>query len=409
MHSSDRIAKNLSVINLACIEGSLMRNLNIKSLVVMGVMLTAQCALAQLTMKDGIASIEDPILLGDGRFEDYATEVAPVPRELLKRTPTQKEEKLIGKLEGLLKSTRAKAFAMVDGGKVVWTGYQDAYLMHERFVSMSVSKSILSVATGVAICKDKLSFDTKAVDLVPELKDKDLGQALIKHLLTMTSGTWEGNSDSSILSQEQRMLLMTGSMNLLQVLTTDLVSSGVQGFFSPKRKPGDVFAYRSTDPLLLAIMLERATGLPYGKFLADEILIPAGISQPAFSGRDMSGFPRADGVLRMKLDDWIRVAIWIKEQSTAETCLGSYLRDATQQKVANRVKSNYPQRLKGYGYFFGLDNEYAPDTYWAVGFAGQEIGWSRNSQKIVLGFANSDLHIKEFEKIYGEWLVDNSH
>lgn len=396
----------MSVINLANGEGVTMQSLIFKSLIAMGLALSVQCTYAQLTFKDGVASIEDPILLGDGRFEDYHTAVATVPRELQQRSPTETEKRLIGKLEERLRDSRARAFAMVDGGKLVWTGYQAPYLLHERFVSMSVAKSILSVATGMAICNEKLSFETKAVDLVPELNGKDLGQAQVKHLLTMTSGTWEGNPDSSIFSNEQRMLLMTGNINHLQVLTSDRVSTAVQSFFSPKRKPGDVFAYRGTDPLLLAIMLERATGMSYGKFIEQEILIPAGIGTSVILGRDFSEFPRADSVLRMRLDDWIRVAIWIKEQSTAATCLGNYLQDAIQTKVANRVKSNYPQRFKGYGYFFGTDSENAPGTYWAVGFAGQEIGWSKNSSKIVLSFANSDLHVTDFEKIYGEWLSE---
>jgi CubicO group peptidase (beta-lactamase class C family) len=357
-------------------------------------------------MQNGIASIQDPILLGDGRPEDYTTSTSINPRKLGKREPSATEGKLILRLNELMHQTRAKALALIDGSDVVWYGYRDDYLKYEHFVSMSVAKSILSVATGVAICQNKLTLDTKAMAFVSELKDKDLGQAQVKHLLTMTSGTWEGNPDSTIFSNEQRLYLMSGAMNHMDVLTTDKVSSGVQKFFSPKRKPGEFFAYRSTDPLVLGIMLERATGIPYGKFIEKEILLPAGIENTAVSGRDTSGFPRADGVLRMTLMDWIRVAIWIKEQRDSETCLGRYLKEATRKQVPTHVGSHYPQRLHGYGYLFGVENEFVPDTYWAIGFAGQEIAWSTRSQKMVMSFANSDEHVVELEKIYAEWLND---
>ena len=378
-----------------------------KTATVFVLLLSGNVAHPQLSMQNGIASIVDPILLGTGRPEDYTTSTSVYPRALGERQPTESEKKLIVRLNALMDRTRAKALALIDGSDVVWTRYRDDYLKYEHFLSMSVAKSILSVATGIGICQDKLTLDTAAMTFVPELKDKDLGHARVKHLLTMTSGTWEGNRDSSIFSDEQRLYLMTGAMNLMDVLTTDKVSSSVKKFFSPKRKPGEIFAYRSTDPLVLSIMLERATGIPYGEFIEQEILLPAGIQHAAVSGRDSSGFPRADGVLRMKLMDWIRVALWIREQRDSDTCLGHYLQEATRKHLPTHPKSNYPPRLQSYGYFFGVDNKYAPDTYWAVGFGGQEIGWSTKSQKMLLSFANSDEHVVDLEKIYSEWLNDH--
>lgn len=353
-----------------------------------------------LTMKNGVASIEDPILLGTGRYEDYKTSTSTTPRYLKEREPSTTEQELISRLESLMDKTRVKTFAMVDGDEIVWTGYRGDYLKHAHLLSMSVSKSILSVATGISMCQKNLSFDTKVVELIPELSGTGLADAMVRHLLTMTSGTWRGYRDSSIMSQSQRMKFRGGLMNFMDLLKSKQVSSKVNSTI----KPGDVFAYRSTDPLVLGIMLDRANGVPYGEYIQNEILIPAGIEHPAFSGRDFSGYSRVDGVLRMKLMDWVRVAVWIKEQSEKDSCLGNYLQAATTKQRSNVKGSNYPQRLKGYGYLFGTHNEYAPDTYWAVGFGGQEIGWSKNSKKIVLSFSNSDEHVVEFEKIYSEWL-----
>jgi hypothetical protein len=60
----------------------------------------------QLNMTAGVTSIEDPILLGDGRFEDYKTGIAATPRLLQTRAPMSDELKLndigyVGRQSGL--------------------------------------------------------------------------------------------------------------------------------------------------------------------------------------------------------------------------------------------------------------------------------------------------------------------
>lgn len=363
---------------------------------------------AQVILTNDVSSIEDPILLGDGRFEDYKTSVSKSPRVIENREASSQELMLIDKAQKLLNSSRIKNIVLIDGEKVVLKEFKEPYLKHERFLSMSISKSILSVATGITICKGNISLDTKSSDLIPELLGKDLGLAKLSHLLSMTSGTWEGNKDSSIYDQDQRLLLSTGNISHLQILTSPKVSSAEwSGLFKPKRKAGEVFSYRSTDPLVVALMLEKANAKSYGEFIESEILLPAGIESYAISGRDFFNNPRADSVLRMKLDDWIRLTIWINEQLHSESCIGSYLKEATSTQVANRIGSKFPQNFKSYGYFFGIENVLVKNSFWAVGLGGQRIGWSKNSNKMIISFSNSDENINQIEQLFTDWIMLN--
>lgn len=360
---------------------------------------------AQVILKNGVSSLEDPILLGDGRFEDYKSSVSKPPRIIENRKPSEAELVLIEKARKLIKSSRIKTIALIDGDKLVWKGLTEPYLQHERFLSMSISKSILSIAAGITICKNNISLDTKSSDIIPELQGKDLGEAKLKHLLTMSSGTWEGNQDSSIYDQDQRLLLSTGNISHLQILTSNKVSTAEwNGLFSPKRQPGEVFAYRSTDPLVAALMLEKVNDKSYGEFIQDEILLPAGIESSAISGRDFFNNPRPDSVLRMKIDDWVRLTIWINEQIHSESCIGDYLKEATSSQVKNRIGSRFPQNFKSYGYFFGLENDLVKNSFWAVGLGGQRIGWSKNSNKMIISFSNSDQNIGELEQLFSDWI-----
>lgn len=360
---------------------------------------------AQLNFSGGITSVEDPVLLGDGRFEDYKTAHSPKPRALTLRNPTNKEKQLIERLNNVIKSSRQKVIVLVDTGEIVWVGLREEYLKNERFLSLSISKSVLSVATGIAVCQGQLTLATRAKDVIDQLVEKDLGQANLHQLLTMASGTWEGNSDSSITSNSERLLLATGAIGHLDLLMSEKISSAHKNsIFSQKRRPGETFSYRSTDPLVVAMMLEKVTGKSYGLFLEQEILVPAGIGSPAISGRDFKGFPRADGVLRLTIDDWVRLAIWIQEAKQKNNCLGNFLSEATKTQILNRVGSNFPARFRGYGYYFGTDNSYAKETFWAVGFGGQRIGWSMNGSKIIISFSNSDQKTTQIEELFGEWV-----
>jgi len=377
----------------------------LKALALLGLTLPL-VSYGQLNMTAGVTSIEDPILLGEGRFEDYKTGIAATPRLLQTRAPMSDELKLIEEMQRLISASRKKTIALIDKQQVVWIGYRDPYLKHERFVSMSISKSIVAVATGIAVCAGKVNLGDRVDSVLKEFSGKDLGLAAVRDLLTMTSGTWGGNPDSTIFDAQQQLLLASGSLGLRDILLSEQVSRGHRNtVFSAKRKPGEVFAYRSTDPLVMAGILEIVMSEPYGRFIEENILKPAGIENPAISGRDFFGFPRADSVLRLTLEDWIRVAIWIQEQRKRADCLGGFLSAATQRQAQNRAGSNFPQAFKSYGYYFGLDNENVKDSFWAVGFGGQRIGWSTRNEKIVISFSNSDAKIADLEQLFNQWIT----
>jgi CubicO group peptidase (beta-lactamase class C family) len=96
----------------------------------------------------------------------------------------------------------------------------------------------------------------------------------------MSSGTWEGNGDTTIWSPQQAAAIGTGAMNWVDLLATRKVSEAQTNLFGTKRKPGEEFGYGSTGPLVLGVMLNRSTGMTYAKWVEQQVLIPAGIATP---------------------------------------------------------------------------------------------------------------------------------
>ena len=67
-----------------------------------------------------------------------------------------------------------------------------------------------------------------------------------------------------------------GLLNLAELIATDRISKAARGAFS-EYQPGEVFAYKSTDPMTLGLMVSRATGMPLSQWIQEQVLNPRGI------------------------------------------------------------------------------------------------------------------------------------
>jgi CubicO group peptidase (beta-lactamase class C family) len=298
--------------------------------------------------------------------------------------------------------------ALMDGNQVVWLAYKSPASSSSRFLSFSVGKTVTAMAVGKAICEGKLSLNGRVSQFVPELAGTDLGQATIEDLLKMSSGTWQGNPDSTIVSAEQDQRIRSGSMNFLDLLSTSRVNTAEKNADGRPRKPGEHFVYRSTDPLALGVALNKVTGTTYAKYVEREVLIPAGIGRSAIIGQDHSGFGTADGNVRLYLEDWIRLAVWVKSNQVGRGCFSDYVRQATTTQVANKSKKS-GVFFDGYGYQTWTANLKRRDSYWAVGHGGQRIGWNQGNHRMLVAFSNVENYMAELYDLYAQWaaLGDN--
>ena len=78
---------------------------------------------------------------------------------------------------------------LLERGRVVFEGYQGLGSPQAEFYSMSIGKSMTSMAVGTALCAGKLpGLETLAGDIVPELRGDSYGKSTIRQLLMMSSG-----------------------------------------------------------------------------------------------------------------------------------------------------------------------------------------------------------------------------
>lgn len=365
------------------------------------IMTTATSVSAQMPTEQGYASLPDEWLLGVGREWHYKVAPPSVKSEISIREPTPSEQKIIERAQRIIKNGSAKALLLADGNKVVWVGFAPPANENSLFLSASIAKTVTSVAVGAAICEGKMDLDTKVKDVITSLRGTDLGEAEVSQLLTMSSGVNPFDT-GIVLANGRHNEILTGKLNQLNLLEFTDVNSAVVDGLGNKILPGKRFSYGSTDPLTLGVLINQVTGETYAKWVEKKVLQAAGIASPGVIGQDHYGFGASDGNIRLKLLDWLRFAAWVKELEKNSSCLSNFVRAASHTKIKNVAKKQ-GKTFDGYGYLIWTENTIFHDSFWAVGYGGQRIGWNYNNDKILIAFSNVENYMKDLYVLYNDY------
>ena len=364
------------------------------------------CLAAAQNVIAEVASAPDSWLLKKtGPAWWYTTKPSPQPTELTQRVPNSAELDVISRARALLANRPAKAIALVDGDEVVFSEFKAPANAEAMFYGYSMGKTVTSMAVGKAICQGMLKLDTKSEQLVPELKGKALGNASVSDLLKMASGTSDPNPDSTIFAGDQYKEWFAGKLSCVDVLSSDRVATAKKGVFGDY-KPGEQFSYKSTDPLLLSIMLSRATGMGGGEWVQREVLNPMGAASPGLYEQDKDHQGQGSAGLSATLDDWIRFGRWVKRSSKEPGCFGDYVRAALSTQIRNSgtvQTRKFGALFAGYGYYIWTENQIAANTAWFVGYGGQRIGIDLKSERMIVVFSNLESWMPEVYGLADSW------
>ena len=352
----------------------------------------------------GALYLPEDWLMGPGQRWHYRTSprsgASPVPV----RRASVNELKVMEKAHALMQRIESRVLVLLADGEIVDVISTGGISFDTRLLSASMAKTVTAIAAGKAMCAGRITLNSRADSLVTSLKGTDLGAATLRDALMMASGTTEPMATDYVgTTPEETRQYLEGSGNLEQLLATPRQSSAQRSLFG-KLGPGERFSYKARDPFVVAMMLERSVGMPATRWLEEQLLAEIGIEHPAILGTDRSGyFHGANGGVRLALIDWIRLANYVDQQRRTDTCFGRFIKDmGTTQIRAPGVTKGFD----GYGYLTWTDNSFAPNTFWAVGYGGQRIGWSSdpNNKRVVLMFSNSaDRDMDQVYPLAQEW------
>ena len=168
--------------------------------------------------------------------------------------------------ETFMEKTNTTAFIVLHGDQLLYEGYFNGSDRNTIQTSFSAAKSFTATLVGIAIEEGFInSLDDPITDYLPELVEQDqrFSEITVRHLINMQSGLrWE-RSDSNPFSDD---FVTYYSIDLRETaLESEIITA-----------PGKEFLYNDYNPLLLGMILERATGMSVTDYTQSRLWQPMG-------------------------------------------------------------------------------------------------------------------------------------
>ncbi len=156
--------------------------------------------------------------------------------------------------------------------KLAYAPYDD----HTPHMLFSLSKSFCSAAAGFAVQEGLLAWDTKLMDVLPEIFPEDASDwqkaITLHHLLTMGAGLKPESDGGRQGPDWARRVIACGC----------------------DHEPGTHFAYNSMSTYLISCMVQKVTGMTVRDYLIPRLFEPLGMMKPDGSAPDWDASP--DGI-----------------------------------------------------------------------------------------------------------------
>jgi CubicO group peptidase (beta-lactamase class C family) len=205
----------------------------------------------------------------------------------------------IPNLDMFLSNTDTQAFLVIHNDGIIYERYFKGLQRDSLVTSYSVAKSFDSALIGIAIHEGYIkSVDDLIIDYIPELAERDprFKTIQIRHLLMMASGL-RYNTDRPISFGDDNLTYAFNDLRHLALTETEVVE-----------RPGINFVYNNYNPLLLGMVLERATGRTVTAYLQEKIWSPLGMEFGGSWSLDSqaSGFEKMESGINARAIDFAK-------------------------------------------------------------------------------------------------------
>ena len=191
---------------------------------------------------------------------------------------------------------------VVSKGALGWRDPESTLPIEEDtiFQLASISKTFTSTAVILAVRQGLLNYDDKITKYFPELTA--YGDVTVRHLLHHTSGVPDYFDDKDwffkIWKEENHRI--PGNDEIIRFIC----ETKAKPYFAP----GEGLEYSNTGYNLLALLVERLSGVPYEEFLQKNIFEPAGMDSTRCCHIRRDGIPFENFARATVLEDGKHVA-----------------------------------------------------------------------------------------------------
>jgi CubicO group peptidase (beta-lactamase class C family) len=231
-----------------------------------------------------------PAETGDG-WQPAGPETIGLERPRIEALVNEVIEGKAGILHSLLIATK---------GELILEEYFHGYEREDLHRVASVTKSVSSLITGIAIDRGEISgVDVPLIDFFPRhAEDAADGweNVTLKHLLTMSIG-------SDWTEEEAARTHGAGDAFFGELLSRDIVHT-----------PGERWQYVSANVNLLGGVIRQATGMHADEFAAAHLFAPLGIDEWNWDYGMVDGFRLMDGSLMLRPRDMAKLGALVADR-----------------------------------------------------------------------------------------------
>jgi CubicO group peptidase (beta-lactamase class C family) len=290
-----------------------------------------------------------------------------------------------------LEASGTTAFLVVHNDKLLYERYFDGYDESSLQTSFSMSKSFASALVGIAIDGGHIkSVNEPITNYIPELLERDerFEKITIRHLLTMSSGIKYEEGGDLPWSDEADDTKTYYSTDLRELALNCEIEA----------EPGEYFEYNNYNPVLVGIILERATGMRVSGYMEQELWEPMGMEADGSWSLDStaSGFEKMESGVNARARDFARFGMLFAQEGTWE---GRQLISRGWVEESTRADtSTDPSR--DYQYFWWVDTPDDKTSHFSArGKYGQYIYVAPEKDLVIVRLGK-----REGEKGYDYWI-----
>ena len=318
------------------------------------------------------------------------------------------------KIKSLQKRAGKTAVLVIRNESIAFENYEFGRTESMRFLGKSMTKSVTSLLTGIALDRGIIqSLDDAVGKYAPRLLEKsELANITIQNALNMSGGAnicipihCAGPRDDI----EKWQFAFNGHpRRRLQGTNVDRVLG--QWSHGLKYKQGIQFEYNPVDPNLVGLVLREATQQSLSTFASQVLWGPMGAEMNGAWLTDSLGHEGGDGGFLASLRDWGRLGLLVANNGrigSRQVVSESYINSCRETTGSFEYLSpgKIPRKLLGAGYknLFHLPAE-SKDWLKFQGAEGQTILCDRRtgSVMVVLSASNLESFDGTYEKLFSE-------
>lgn len=257
-------------------------------------------------------------------------------------------------VEDYLEFGRVAGFIVLKDGEVAYERYRFGNDADTRWMSFSVTKSVVSMLVGAAIADGYIDgVDDRITRYLPQLAGSSYEAVTVRNLLQMASGV-QWNEDYADPTSD--------------VAAAPYETSALYGYLGSKKRaarPGRRFNYNTAETNLAGTLVRNAIGNNLSTYLSAKIWQPFGMQSDAdWNLTEPAGGEMGGCCINATLRDYARLGLF----AAADGVLPNGTRVLPEGWMAESTAPS--QGYEGYGYFWWLEGE---GKYRAAGIFGQGI------------------------------------